>query len=71
VGNRFGVAEIIFLPFARTYFAGISRASWPWACGSGDGRRHSAGRWFETDPDPRFRFEMNRDERDRPAACSF
>jgi hypothetical protein len=30
LGNRFGVAEIIFLPFAicaRTYFAGISRAS--------------------------------------------
>lgn len=25
----------------------------------------SGGRWFETDPDPRIRFEMNRDDRDR------
>jgi hypothetical protein len=25
------------------------------------------GRWFETDPDPRIRFEMNRDDRDRRA----
>ena len=27
----------------------------------------SGGRWFETDPDPRIRFEMNRDDRDRRA----
>jgi hypothetical protein len=27
----------------------------------------SRGRWFETDPDPRIRFEMNRDDRDRRA----
>ena len=27
----------------------------------------SGGRWFETDPDPRVRFEMNRDDRDRRA----
>ncbi len=27
----------------------------------------SDGRWFETDPDPRIRFEMNRDDRDRRA----
>jgi hypothetical protein len=27
----------------------------------------SSGRWFETDPDPRIRFEMNRDDRDRRA----
>ena len=26
---------------------------------------NSGGRWFETDPDPRIRFEMNRDDRDR------
>jgi hypothetical protein len=26
---------------------------------------HPGGRWFETDPDPRIRFEMNRDDRDR------
>lgn len=25
----------------------------------------SGGRWFETDPDPHVRFEMNRDDRDR------
>ena len=25
----------------------------------------SGGRWLETDPDPRIRFEMNRDDRDR------
>jgi len=25
----------------------------------------SGGHWFETDPDPRIRFEMNRDDRDR------
>lgn len=29
--------------------------------------RNSRGRWFETDPDPRIRFEMNRDDRDRRA----
>jgi hypothetical protein len=28
---------------------------------------NSGGRWFETDPDPRIRFEMNRDDRDRRA----
>jgi len=28
----------------------------------------SGGRWFETDPDPRIRFEMNRDDRDRRAS---
>jgi hypothetical protein len=27
----------------------------------------SGGRWLETDPDPRIRFEMNRDDRDRRA----
>jgi hypothetical protein len=27
----------------------------------------SSGRWFETDPDPRIQFEMNRDDRDRRA----
>ena len=27
----------------------------------------SNGRWLETDPDPRIRFEMNRDDRDRRA----
>jgi hypothetical protein len=26
---------------------------------------NSGGRWLETDPDPRIRFEMNRDDRDR------
>ena len=26
---------------------------------------NSGGRWFETDPDPGIRFEMNRDDRDR------
>ena len=26
---------------------------------------NSGGRWFETDPDPHIRFEMNRDDRDR------
>jgi len=26
---------------------------------------NSGGRWFETDSDPRIRFEMNRDDRDR------
>ena len=26
---------------------------------------NSGGRWFETDPDPRIQFEMNRDDRDR------
>jgi hypothetical protein len=26
---------------------------------------NSRGRWFETDPDPGIRFEMNRDDRDR------
>jgi hypothetical protein len=26
---------------------------------------NSRGRRFETDPDPRIRFEMNRDDRDR------
>ncbi len=25
----------------------------------------SGGRWLESDPDPRIRFEMNRDDRDR------
>jgi hypothetical protein len=28
---------------------------------------NSGGRRFETDPDPRIRFEMNRDDRDRRA----
>ena len=27
----------------------------------------SGGRWLETDPDPRIRFEMNRDDHDRRA----
>jgi len=27
----------------------------------------SNGHWLETDPDPRIRFEMNRDDRDRRA----
>ena len=27
----------------------------------------SGARWLETDPDPRIRFEMNRDDRDRRA----
>ncbi len=27
----------------------------------------SGGRWLGTDPDPRIRFEMNRDDRDRRA----
>jgi hypothetical protein len=28
------------------------------------------GRWFETDPDPHVRFEMNRDDHDRRASGS-
>jgi hypothetical protein len=30
--------------------------------------RSGGGRWPETDPDPRIRFEMNRDDRDRRAS---
>ena len=32
---------------------------------SSESAARSGGRWFETDPDPRIRFEMNRDDRDR------
>jgi hypothetical protein len=37
----------------------------PQAFGSVAGIPGSRGRYFETDPDPNVRFEMNRDDRDR------